>query len=260
MLLRQLLFGSTRHFAPENDQGAEEEPDLDLDAEDDLPLEEPDEDDPEDDPVEDPDLEDDDGEAPAPQQTRGENRVAVATREAKEAKAETERLRREVETLRTAAPAQPRETQEQFNARLAAMEPWERTEYLRQLDAQTTRQELAQIKFENWDRGDKAEYDALAAREPIAAKLRDDVEKILTERRAQGQNVDRTTILKFLIGERALANKGRATGKALKGATARREQQQARPGNGRADTGAGDRRGNADSPSARAKRLEGLEI
>lgn len=265
MLLRQMLLGSTKCFSPEDDRGAagtgldDEDFDLDLDddpAEDDNDLEDEDLD-PEDEPDEE-DLDLDDPK-PEPKASRGDNRVATATREAKEAKEQVTKLERELAAERQSR-AQPTETQEQFNTRLNAMEPWERTEYLRQLDAQTTQRRLDQIQFDAWDRGDKLEYDTLAQRQPIAAKLKDDVEKLLSERRAVGQNVDRQTVLKYLIGERALAGKGRAEGKARKTADANRDRQAARPTGGRADTTGGDTRGRGDSAAARAKRLENMEI
>lgn len=260
MFLRHLL-GRTAFYAPEDDRGAAEEPDLDLDQEDDPP-----EDDPEDEDAEEPDEDQDDeasgeGDDPPPKKSREEGRVATLARETKEAKAQTAKLENEMAALRLQVQQNqaPRETQDQFNARIAQMEPWERTEYLRQLDSQATNAKLTKIEFDAWDRGDKLSYDALANREPIAAKLKDDVEKLVLERRAAGQNVDRETVLKFLIGERALANKGRATGKAQRTATANRDRQTARPGNGRADAQTGDRRGGNDA-AARAKRLADIEI
>ncbi len=265
MLLHRLFDRAV--FAPENDQGAaDQDDDLDLDLDLD-PDADPDDLDPDADPDdqeddENPDDQDGEGDpAPAPAASRGENRVAAATRIAKEAKDRADALEREMADLRKQAlnPPQPRETQAQFEARLAQMEPWERTEELRRVDAIQTQARLAKMEFDTWERGDQVAYESLASREPIAAKLRDEVEKTILAERAKGRNVDRTTVLKFLIGERALAGKNRATGRATKAAAVNRERQAAKPGNGRADVPTGDSRRGSDS-AARARRLENMEI
>ena len=244
--------------APENDQGSE--PD---DLDDDISLDEPDED--TDDPDEDldadaGDADGDDQDEPPQRQSRGENRVAAATRIAKEAKERAEAAERRAEAAERRAnevTQRPRETQDQINARLAAMEPWERTEYLRQQDAEATRAALQQMRFESQDASDRASYEALCARKPVAAKLRDEVETRLADMRKAGTTAPRETVLRWVIGDRALANEGRATGKARTAAAANRDRQSARPANGRGDT-AGDRR--TTGTTARDKRLESYNL
>lgn len=249
--------------APENDDGAIDdldEEDFSLDPpEDDLEDDEPPEDDL------DEDLDDDEAgdedEPPARQPSRGESRQAKLARENKEIRERTERLERELAEVRgQRQQAQTAETPEQRTARLANMEPWERTEYLRQEGEQRIQNELARIRFESQDNADKVAFDALAARSPVAAKLKDEVEKRLREMRATNMTAPRETILKYLIGERALGNAGRATGKARKAAAANRERQAARPAaNGRGDAEAGDRRTNSTT-AARQKRLESYNL
>jgi hypothetical protein len=265
MLLRWLL--SRAVFAPENDQGSapdlDDEPDIDLDADPDN------EEDPDPDLDDEPDLglddePDDTGDPAPPEQrpSRGENRVSALARERKAERDRADALEREVAALRQQVqrPATPAETPEQRQARLSAMEPWERTEALRVEHQQQTDARIARMEFEGWDTRDRLSYDSLAAREPVAVKLKDDVEKALAQERAQGRNPSRESILKYLIGERALSGKNRASGRAQKTATANRERQQARPGSSRGDTGAeGGRRGGNDA-SAREKRLENLDI
>lgn len=251
-----LLRGPTIFRAPEDDQGSEyDEIDDPIDEVDEDPEDQEDEVEP-DDPVD--DLDED--EPPARQPSRGDNRVSAATKIAAEAKARADNLEREMAALRAqiASPAQPRETQAQINERLAQMEPWERTEYFRQQDAANFNATLQRIEFNAQESADKVAYDALSSRHPIAGKLKDEVEQRLTEMRKGGTTAPRETILKYLIGERALANAGRAGGKAKRSADANRDRQTTRPANGRGDTTAPDRRsGNA---SARDKRLENLQI
>jgi hypothetical protein len=109
------------------------------------------------------------------------------------------------------------------------------------------------------DSADKTAFEGLAARNPVAAKLRDQVEERLAEMRRGGTTAPRETVLRWVIGDRALANAGRAKGKATKRADANRTNQTTRPGSGRGDT-AGEGRTNNDSAAARRKRLDGMNI
>lgn len=250
--------------APEDDNGSVDDLDEDFSLdlpEDDLEDDEPPEDDELDDDAGETDDLDEDAEPPPRAQSRGESRQAKLARENKEIRERTERLERELAEVRGQRQrAEPTETPEQRQTRLANMEPWERTEYLRQESDQAMRAELARIRFESQDNADKVAFDALAARSPVAGKLKDDVEARLREMRATGMTAPRETILKYLIGERALGNAGRATGKARKAAAANRERQTARPAaTGRGDAGAGDRRAN-NSTTARNKRLESYNL
>lgn len=248
--------------APENDQGSEPDDEF----EEDLSLDEDDEADDEDDQTddesdEDLDDADDEGEEPPERPTRGQGRVAKATREnadLKRTNADLERRLADLERARSAPPA-PVETPEQRTARFAAMEPWERTEALRQEDAQRTASTLQRIEFESRDNADRLAFETLASRNKTAAKLKDEVEKRLKDMRSNNMTAPRETILKYLIGERMLANGARAEGKARKSAAANRDQQRARPSSGRADAPADDRR-TSNAKTSRNKRVESYQL
>lgn len=250
-MFRQQLLGSARAvYAPENDEGSEYDDEID-EVEDVDEDEDPDEDEPEED--EDAEVEDPDEEPePAPRQpTRGENRVAAATRAAKEAKEEARLAREEAAALRQQLSKPQGETNAQRQARLAEMEPWERTEYL-------TNERLNRLEFDGTDRLDRLDFKATCRDDPVAAKLESEVETRLASMRANGFNSTRDAIYTFMLGERAKANKGRAAGKAQRTATTNRTQQTARPSNSRGDAVTTDRRGN--SAAARDKRLENQGI
>ena len=260
-MFRQMLSGSTVFRAPENDEGFEAD-----ELDEDFSLDEPPEDEVDDDVDPDADLDEvdydnQDDEPPARQPTRGENRVAAATRTAAEAKAKAESLERELAELRAQANRQnqaPQETAAQRQERLNNMEPWERTEYLRQEDTRRLESQLAQMRWDSQEASDKAAYEALCAKHPVAEKLKGEVEQRLAEIRKAGTTAPRETVLRWVIGDRALANKGKATGRAQKAASANRDRQQARPTNGRADAAPSDRRG-GDS-SKRDKRMENYQL
>jgi hypothetical protein len=259
MTIRQMLLGgaSRAMLAPENDEGFEELDDVagatdegEEEFDDQDEDQELDEDQVEDELGE----EDDEPPAPAPR-TRGENRVAAATRAAKEAKAEAAETKRQLAELQQRINAPRQETPEQFRERIASMDQVQFAEFILQQQAATNQQ----LQFQAQESADKTAYEALAARSPVAAKFRDDVEARLAQMRAGGTTAPRETILRWVIGDRALANAGRATGKAKRAADTNRERNTARPPAGRGDTAASNARG-ANSASARDKRLENFNI
>lgn len=150
-------------------------------------------------------------------------------------------------------PQQPTEDQQRARqARLAEMEPWERSEFL-------TNERLASFEAQTAERLDKQYFESLCARDPVAAKMKDQVETEIAALRARGQNVDRDTMLTFLLGQQFRKNAARATGRAAKTAAQNRERQTARPGAARSDTAPADRR-EATTKASRDKRLENYQL
>lgn len=259
-MFRQMLMAgaSRRAYAPENDQGFEDQDDVDtLDEE----LEDEDPDDQDDDPEDgDADEGDDEQEGePAQRPTRGQNRVATLSREAREAKDRADRAERELQDLRAQQTRAPAETPAARAERLAGMTEAQRLEYLIQEQGQNFQAQIAQTNFNNWESGDQAAFRALSATNPAVAKLAAKVEVELKAMRAQGQNASRETIAKYLLGEAALNRAPRAAAKGARTAAAGRERQQGRPGAGRGDVAPGGARKGSEAAQRRA-RLEGLEI
>ena len=207
-------------------------------------LDEPDE--PEE--IDEPEPSDDDAPpARAPRKTFGQRVEEVAERKAAKIAADLEtKLRAEL------TPRQPTESAAQRQARLAEMEPWER-------DALLTNERLTAFEAATTERMDKQYFDSLCARDPIAAKMAPEVERELAALRLRGQNVDRDTMLTFLLGQQARKNAGRATGRAARAAAGNRDRQTTRPGSGRSDTSPVDRR-ETNTKAARDKRLENYQL
>jgi len=187
------------------------------------------------------------------QPSRAERRVQQALREAKDAKAEVARLKSLVERP---APQQPQETPAQRAERLAMMEPEDRIRYEVNEQVGGLRREFATLSFQMQDSGDRTAFESLCARNPVAAKLHDQVEDRLAEMRAAGTTAPRETVLKYVIGDRALANAARAGTKARKTAAGNIQRQTARPGSGRGDAADTGRRGS----KTLAERLEGVKL
>lgn len=252
-MFRQLLMGSARAvYAPENDEGADFEDEIDT-VDEFAEGDDSDEFDEDQDEAEEVGEETvDDEPEPVRQPSRGERRVASATKIAAEAKANVAKLEAELNALKAERSRPQGETQQQRNARLSEMEPWERTEYL-------TNERLNRIEFEGTDRLDRLDFKATMREDPVAAKMEAEVERRLSAMRANGFNATRDVIYTQVLGERARANKGRATGKAKRTADTNRDRQTARPSNSRGDATTTDTR-RGDSAAARAKRLENMSF
>lgn len=254
------LFRALR--APEDDQGLEYEDDGQGG---DDGFDDPDEQDPDElDENQDPDeTEDDlDDEPPAEQRrpSRAQTRVQAATTEAKAARERAEKAERELAALRAGQQQQRlQESAAERENRLAAMDPVDRTNYLLHEMRQQTTAEINQIRFEAQDSADKTAFNALCASNKAAAAVKDEVEAKLKEMRAAGTTAPRETVLRYILGDRALARAPRAVAKAERQATANHERQQGRPASGRGDASASDGR-KAGDVAARNKRLSNMQL
>jgi hypothetical protein len=139
------------------------------------------------------------------------------------------------------------------------MDPEERYEYrARQLEAKTEHR-IQALQFQLEDRADKTAFESLAARNPAVAKLANQVEEYLATMRRNGTTAPRETVVKYLLGERALTNAGAAKSKATRTAAVNKQRQQARPTGGRSDVSAGSSRSGSDS-AKRFDRIKDLQI
>lgn len=205
------------------------------------------------------------GEAPPAVAAKPRSAATVAVQEAKraakEAKAEAEATRRELNELRQAAQGRQTEEQRRVEAeRLSLMPPEEKFEYLLNKQKQDFEARLGQVQFQTNDSADRTAFESLCARNPAFAAVRDDVESKIPELRRNGGNTTREVMATYLIGQRALerAAKGGKSKQAAKGA-AKVASAAARPVGGRSDIRGGERR-ETDDRAARAKRLDGMEI
>jgi len=197
---------------------------------------------------------------------RAERRITELRKREKEAAAERDQLRVELEVLRrqSAQPAPSaaeraayeRAEQEQ----LMLMDPDQRTSYLLNKQSQQFSNEINRLRFETWDNGDRNTFQALASRNPAYAAVADEVEKVLAAERAAGRTgANRETVAHYLIGKRAVERASRAKGKQARQGQQRIAQQSSRAGGASSDVVAPNRR-SPDSAASRAKRLENIKI
>jgi hypothetical protein len=177
------------------------------------------------------------------QPSRGEKRFQTLASETKAARAEAAELRRkleEVERRQTApAPIDPRIEAE----RLAMMTPEERMDYRLEQAERRHQQQLAQIQFQTLDQMDRSEFQAQIANNPKLARWADEVEAELAKLRAQGQNVKRSVMASYIIGQKVLKQDPKATAKQKAAGQARIAAQKTSPGSSKGDASRGARGG-----------------
>lgn len=148
------------------------------------------------------------------------------------------RRRLEAELAQMRAAQQPRaqeETAEQEAARMAMMDSEQRSEYRLNKALQRTEAQNRAIQFQMIDQADKSNFATLAAGNQLYAKLSKKVEEKLVELRAKGQNVDRETLAKYLIGDLAVARGPKAISRAKAAGDRNLRRERGRPSAGRSD-------------------------
>lgn len=149
----------------------------------------------------------------------------------------------------------PQEEARKERERVAAMSPEERALHIVENGKRQIEYITQQSEFRVKDANDRASFQILCAKNPAAAKLADVVEKRLAEERAKGYNFDRTVLLKYEMGERALKSAEKGGSRKQK----REASENVRKSGTSATKASGDRgrsgRPDANSREARLERL-----
>ena len=172
------------------------------------------------------------------------------------------RVEAELRELR-AAREQPRgpreETEEEFQAKIALLDPEQRMDAKLDRALRRNAQQTALATFAAADRADKATYDAKAATNALYRKHAAAVEATMADARRRGMDINRETALGFVVGQAVIQNQGRVSPARAAGQQ-RIASQQARTTGGRGDQRRDDRprRSAAGdmSPEAVRQRLE----
>jgi hypothetical protein len=171
--------------------------------------------------------------------SRGENRVAAATRAAAEARQRAEAVERELNELKARQNQQSdAERQRQRNEHLATLTGDERTDFLLAEQRREFQAAQAKIQFDTWDAQDKAAFAAKAATTPALRGLDAEIEQALATMRAQGTNAPRETVAAYIIGQRAMNKATRANNAGAKRQAAGEARNRTKPSNGRSDVAA----------------------
>lgn len=256
---------------PQQQQAADDDQDVDLDQDlaagpedqddDDAPL--PDDDlDPDADNGDGGDIDGPDGE-PEPQHvSRSQRRVRAALAERDRERARADEAERRANSAQNNFQTR-QETDAQREARYAAMPAAERTAAMLADMRRENAYNNAMQQFRANDYADKAAFDARAKADPRIAKYSDEVERQLIALRRQGQNVDRDSLLRYIVGDAVMKNPARK--KTGAGNNKQRDDAQRRidrettnpPRSTRGDKGSS--RGETER-TARRRRLENMPI
>lgn len=227
------------------------------DVDDDEEIEAADDDEPE---VEEPVEGDDEPEVEEPAQPRRrktqEESAGDLRRQLRVRDEELARLRAE-RPQQTQPVQQQQETPQARHARLAAMSPDDRAATIMAEGEERLHRINALAEFRVAESEDKAAFNEIARQDPRAKKYAAEVEQVLLAERQQGKNWPRATILKFILGDRVLANQPKAKKQQDAAATEARRQK-GNPEKPKGDAGSGKQRLN--ERQAREKRLLNVRI
>ena len=197
---------------------------------------------------------------PARPASRGAQRIAALAERTKAAEERAERVERQLAELSRTRNEQLTEQQEA--ERLALMTPEERSDYKLEKARREFDFKLGQAQFQSADQADRVAFSSQVASNPVFAKYESEVERRLTELRMGNpqkgippQNIPRIEMLKWVIGDRALAQAG-AGAKGKQKAAGRVAAQTVAPSGAKGNVAA-QRGRQQDTP---AKRLEGVPI
>jgi hypothetical protein len=157
---------------------------------------------------------------PRRQPGRAERAVIEAKRARQESDARAERLERQLEQLLAAqrAPQPDYAAQERERERLANMSYEERLDYEVQRARGDMSQAINSIRQELQLNQDAAKFESMCARNPLAAKFRDEVERMHAESAAKGQPVAREILLYLAAGKASVAKAPKAMSRAQRAA------------------------------------------
>lgn len=189
---------------------------------------------------------------------RGESRFQKLANEAREARERASKVEREfnefkAEQSRKAAVV---EKKEPTTEEMALWSTEQIIDYKLQKATGQFGQTLQQLQWNTAEANDKAAYERLKLSDPRAKKYADEVETRLDNLRKQGQNVDRESLLKFVIGEKVFKGGGKAAAKQKKEGEAQIRRQTTKPPAGASDVRGG--RTQDSEAEARRKRLENV--
>lgn len=219
---------------------------------------------------------DEEGDEPAPRgdvgraarpQGRAEGRVQRALRDARDARAEVDRMRAELAAERVAAqqrisndPAQRQREYQEEQERLRLMSPEQMGQYFADKTRREVGQALGQQQMQIQDTLDRQAFSTLRRDNALIDSVADETERTLASERNQGRNPSREVIATYLIGQRVRAKQKAARSGQQRGAARRVAGQTTRPGTARSDAARPNGRAAGDSIEATIERLKGQAI
>ena len=187
--------------------------------------------------------------------SRAQARIEALDREAKAANERAAALERQIQELQSGRQRSDAEAQaERRRAELAAMDPWDRAQAEARDAEARVNSRLTAVQQQLADSTDRANFAEKCATNPALSKVRDEVEKRLSEARSRGVDVSRETLAIYILGEERLKTGPKAKARAEKRAAANLGRERSRPASGSSDAPRGSE--GKDEKAARMKRLE----
>jgi hypothetical protein len=189
---------------------------------------------------------------------RGEARFQKLANAAKEATERAAKVEREFQEFK-AEQSRQRATVEKKEPTADEMALWSTEQvidYKLQKATGVFTQNLQQLQWNTQEANDKAAFERLQLSDPRAKKYAGEVETRLAGIRKQGQNVDRESLFKFVLGEKVYNNGGKAAVKQKKEGAEQIRRQKTNPPGGGSDVRGG--RTQDSEAEARRKRLENV--
>ena len=189
---------------------------------------------------------------------RGESRFQKLANEAREAREHAARVERELQEFKAeqSRKAAVVEKKEPTAEEMALWSTEQVIDYKMQKATGQFSQNLQQLQWNTMESNDKAAFERLQLSDPRAKKYAAEVETRLANIRKQGQNVDRESLLKFIVGEKVMEGGGKAAAKQKKQGEEQIRRQKTNPPGGQSDVRGG--RTQDSEAEARRKRLENV--
>lgn len=190
--------------------------------------------------------------------SRGESRFQKLANAAKEATERAARIDREFQEFKAeqSRRAAVVEKKEPTAEEMALWSTEQIIDYKLQKATGQFSQNLQQLQWNTQEANDKAAFERLQLSDPRAKKYAAEVETRLANIRKQGQNVDRESLLKFIIGEKVFTGGAKAARTQKKQGEDQIRRQKTNPPAGQSDVRGG--RTQETEAEARRKRLENV--
>lgn len=200
------------------------------------------------------------GDEDPPPPRRGEGRIQRLANQNRDLQRRLEEYERRADPQPQPPPGPRQETDQEFAARISLLSPEERLDakFDRFSQQQASQNQRSQLQT-TLDR-DRDDFRALARTDKRVARMADEVEREFDKRLRAGFLVPRRDILKWLVGQRWLdGDQQPGRQRAREAARQRVDRQTVRPASGGSDVRA-NRRERTDDRTARARRLDGVQI
>lgn len=177
---------------------------------------------------------------------------------------EFQRRLTEIETRQRApqqiSPEEQARRQAEEQARLEMMTPAEVARYFAEQTERRVAAAVGSIQFQTADQIDRQAFEAEARSNPLLRPIKDKVESLLQQERAQGRNTNRLIVAKYVLGDELMTRHSQRAPQQRRAANGRVQRQTTTPANGGGDARREGGRQGDDSYEAALRRVRGVSL